>query len=305
MKTSRRHVLVGSASLAALTAAGCKGTQTDSSSTVDSLPGIDTGPLPDVGDPEISSQLWQTMAAYVRVSADGSLGTRVSLFNPAPVPQRVVLQLFTLYGQLVLREEVDSLAAEHSDHIELQELLNRNDVPLPFEGHLWVGTTPESGNSFMGLQGIIFDWYGPAHVASVHGMRDFGNSNLDSTWSDLILPKVVSTERYVTRVAVVNATADGVAEALYANPEVIIRNDDGDELVRTVLEEIAPYCATVFDVDKLPGGEALSIGSIQIKEAEAGLVAMAFLVDRDNDGFVSADHFFDRHFVTHLAGFVG
>ena len=306
MKPSRRHLLTGSASLAALSAVGCK--SPDSPPVTDSAGDsttIDTGPLPDLGEPEVGSELWQTMAAYVRASADGEIGGRVNLFNPAAVPHRVVVQVFTLYGQLVAREEISALGAELSDHVELHDLLERNDVPLPFEGHLWVGATPESGRSFMGLQGIIFDWYGPAHIASVHGMRDFGNSNSDSSWSDLILPKVISTERYVSRVAIVNATADGVSEGLNARPQVIIRDDEGEELVNLELDELPPYCATIFTVDELPGGDALSIGSIQILEPEAGLVAMAFLVDRDNDGFVSADHFFDRHFVTHLAGFVG
>ena len=284
---SRRELLQGAAGVAALTLVGCE------------------PDFVELGEPEISARLWQTAAAHVRANAEGTIGGRINLYNPASVPQRVVLQAFSLAGVLVAHEELsDAFPAGESDHVELDAFLTRNDVPLPFEGSLWVGTTPRSGNVFMGLQGIVFDWYGPSHQASVHGMRDFGNSNEDSTWTDLVLPKVVNTERFVTKIAVLNATGDGVAEALEARPQVIIRDDEGQELVNTELPPLAPYASTLVSVDELPGGQDLQIGTVQIIEPEAGLVAMAFVVDRDNDGFASADHFFDRHFVVHSSGFL-
>ena len=283
---TRREVIQGAAGVAALALAGCD---------VDYV---------EIGEPEIAARLWQTIAAHVRANASGSMGGRINLFNPASVSQRVVLQAFSMDGALLAHEVfTDAFPAGESDHVELADFLARNDVPLPFEGSLWVGTTPRSGNIFMGLQGIVFDWYGPSHQASVHGMRDFGNSNEDSMWTDLVLPKVVSSERYVTNIAIVNATGDGVAEALEARPQVIIRDDDGNELVNTQLEPLAPYASTRFAVADLPGGSAIRTGTVQILEPEAGLVAVAFVVDQENDGFASADHFFDRHFVVHSSGF--
>ncbi len=292
LQPTRRRVLQGAAGVAALALVGCD---------------VEEGPAPiDLGDPEIDADLWQTIAAYVRVNAEGTIGGRVNLFNPADVPQRVVLQMFTTDGILVAREVVsDAFPPGESAHIELDELLARNEVPVPFEGSLWVGTTPESGEIFMGLQGIVFDWYGPSHQASVHGMRDFGNSNQDTVWTDLVLPKVVNTDRFVTKIAVLNASADGVSEALMAHPQVIIRDDSGAELVNAELGPLAPYCTTLFAVSDLPGGAAIETGTVQIRDTETGLVAVAFVFDRDNEGFASADHFFDRHFVVHGTGFTG
>jgi hypothetical protein len=281
---TRRQVLEGAAGLAALGLIGCEPDYVE------------------LGDPEIDARLWQTMVAYVR--ADGDMGGRLSLFNPSSVPQRVVLQAFTMDGTLVAHEEVSAaFPGGQSTHVELEDFLRRNDVSIPFEGSLWVGTAPQSGNVFMGLQGIVFDWYGPSHQASVHGMRDFGNANQDDSWSDLILPKVVRTERYVTHIAILNGSGDGTSEALAARPQVIIRDDDGAELVNTVLEVLAPYSCTLFAVDDLPGGDAIGTGTVQILEPDVGLVAMAFVLDRNNGGFASADHFFDRHFVVHASGF--
>ena len=290
---TRRRVLQGAAGVVAVALVGCD---------VEELP-------PDyvnLGEPEIDADLWQTIAPYVRSNASGTIGARVNLFNPADVPQRIVLQAFTQRGVLVARETAsEALPSNESIHVELSEFLARNNVPVPFEGSLWVGTTPESGNVFMGLQGIVFDWYGPSHQASVHGMRDFGNSNQDTTWTDLVLPKVVNTDRYVTKIAIVNGTGDGVAEALEARPRVIIRDDQGVELVNTELDALAPYSSTLFAVSDLPGGSAIQTGTVQITEPAAGLVAYAFIFDRDNEGFASADHFFDRHFVVHGTGFAG
>jgi len=300
LSTTRRQVLRGAAGLAAVSAVGCGGSE-------DSGGAPDTGRgAADLGAPEITGDLWQTMSAYMRASADGSIGSRINLFNVADVAHRVVIQVFTPDGVLVAREVVDEAFAQgRSEHIELSDLLARHDVPLPFEGSVWVGATPASGEVFMGLQGIIFDWYGPSHSASVHGMRDFGNSNADSSWTDLILPKVINTDRYVTRVAVLNASGDGISEALIANPEVIIRDDRGAEIVSTTLPALAPYCSTIFAVTDLPGGEAITTGTLQVREPAAGLVVYAFVFDKENEGFTAADHLFDRHFVVHGVGFTG
>ncbi len=186
---SRRDVLAAGAGLGALAVVGCG--DSGGSNGGDGGPSGD-GDVPDLGEIEVSASLWQTMSAYVRASADGSIGTRFNLYNPATVPQRVVIQVLTRDGQLVAKDStMDALAPESSRHIELGEFLSQHQVPLPFDGSVWIGTTPESGQVFMGLQGITFDWYGPSHLATVHGMRDFGNSNHDNVWSDLILPKVV------------------------------------------------------------------------------------------------------------------
>ncbi len=287
-RPTRRNVLQGAAGVAAVGLLGCP-----------------TDPV-QAGDPEMDADLWQTIAAHVRVNASGTIGGRVNLYNPSDSAQRIVLQVFDMAGSLVLHEETfAALPARESAHVEFEELLTRNAVPLPFEGSLWVGTTPLFGAVFMGLQGIVFDWYGPSHQASVHGMRDFGNSNQDDTWTDLVLPKVVNSERYVTKIAIVNATGDGVNEALEARPQVIIRDDSGNELVNTQLDVLGPYSSTVFAVSDLPGGDAITMGTVQILEPQAGLVAVAFVFDRDNEGFASADHFFDRHFVVHGTGFTG
>jgi len=301
---SRRDVLAAGAGLGALTVVGC-GDSGGSDDRDGGGPSVD-GDVPDLGPIEVSAALWQTMSAYVRASADGAIGTRFNLYNPASVPQRVVIQILTKNGQLVARDiSMEALAPERSTHIDLGEFLTQHQVPLPFEGSAWIGTTPESGQVFMGLQGITFDWYGPAHLATVHGMRDFGNSNHDGMWSDLILPKVTAGPRFVSKVAVLNGSGDGVSEALIARPELIIRDDAGVELVRTTLDDIQPYCLTLVDIAEVLDGATLTAGSIQIREPFAGVIATGFVCDTDNDGFASADHFFDRHFVVDSTGFTG
>jgi hypothetical protein len=297
-------VLAAGVGLGAYAATGCG----DAGGGNGADAGAGVGPdatIPLLGDPEIGADLWQTMAAYVRASADGRIGTRINLFNPATVPQRVVLQVFLPTGELVARQIWDAFAPGHSWHIELGEFLPEHGVPLPFAGSLWVGATPESGLVFMGLQGITFDWYGPADLASVHGMRDFGNSNHDGMWSDLILPKVIVGARFVTKIGLLNASADGVSEALVARPEIVLRDDAGTEVVRTTLAELPPYCSRLIDVRDVLGGADLAQGSVQILEPAAGLVAVGFVVDTENDGFTNADHFFDRHFVVDSTGFIG
>jgi len=258
-----------------------------------------------LGPPEIAADLWQTMAPYVRASAAGTYGTRINLYNPASVPSRVVIQLFDLDGALVDHNVAyPALPGGHADHIELADYLVTRGLPGNFTGTVWVGTTPESGLVFMGLQGITFDWYGPSHLASVHGMRDFGNSNHDSVWSDLIHPHAVGGDRYVSRVAIHNASGDGTSESLVARPEVIVRDDDGGVLVQTTLDAIPVRATRLVDLRELVGA-AFTSGTVQIREPDCGLVALGFVFDDDNGGIVSVDHYFDRHFVVDTTGFTG
>ncbi len=319
---TRREVLAAGAGLGAL-ALGCGGPgdsdtpdQGIDGGIVDALVGSspDAGlggnpdggaqALPDLGLPETASRLWQTMAPYVRAT-DGAIGSRVNLFNPAPVEQRLLIQVMLPDGQLVLKDEQPVLPPLHARHLELDEYLTEHGIPLPFEGSLWVGTTPESGRTFMGLQGITFDWYGPAYMASVHGMRDFGNSNHDGVWADLILPGVTVGPRFVTHVAILNASGDGVSEALNAQPELLLRGPEGDELGRSTLDALGPYQSTLVDVRDLIGGEAFAGGTAQLTDPHVGLVAMGLVFDTENEGIVTADHFFDRHFVVSSTGFDG
>ncbi len=309
---TRRQIVVGGIGFGGLVALGCgsdsitpgmDGGGVDGAT--DTGVGFDSGPV-DLSRPEIGASLWQTMSAYARANEDGSLGTRINLYNPAPVPHRVVIQIFRSDGTLVVKDmSLSSLPSEQSWHFELREFLVAHSVPLPFEGSIWVGATPVSGEVFMGLQGISFDWYGPAHMASVHGMRDFGNSNHDGTWTDLVLPKFVNGPRYVTKLAILNASGDGVAEGLAATPELILRSDAGAELVRTTLDPIPVYATRLVDLSDVLSSVSASIGTIQLIEPEVGLAAVGFVVDTNNNGFTTADHLFDRHFVVDNISFVG
>ncbi len=296
VRATRRDFLLGASSLTAMSTFGCKGSGELDVDTDDSS-GTATG------ETEISAKLWQTMSPLMRAADDGSYGSRINIYNSSDGRQRILIQVFAPSGLLVASEEIPEMPENTSEHIEFADLLARHDVHMPFEGAVWVGARPLDGEIFLGLQGIVFDWYGPSHMASVHGMRDFGNSNADSMWTDLVLPKVVNTDRYVTWLALVNASGDGVSEAYDANPELIIRDDDGNSIVQMTLDVLPPYTSKVVAVDELPGGDQIGIGSLQIREPAAGLVVYAFLVDRDNGGFVSADHLFDRHFVVHGIGF--
>ena len=307
---TRREALAAGAGLGLLAVAGCEADSetapgsSDEHDAAASAPPADSAAAapsaagPDLGLPDIGPRLWQTMGAYVRATPDGHHGSRVNLFNPADVPQRVLVQVMRPDGTLVVKEELGGgLPSGESRHLELGDYLPAHGVELPFEGHIWIGTTPESGRAFMGLQGITFDWYGPAHMASVHGMRDFGNSNHDTMWTDLVLPRFATGGRYRTHLAVLNASGDGVSEALVARPEVILRDFDGLEMARRTLDELPPYCSRLVAVSDLLDTGAPESGSVQILEPEVGLVVFAFLIDGDNGGIVTADHFFDRHFV--------
>lgn len=254
-----------------------------------------------LGEPEISSSLWQMVTPYVRASRDGSYGTRVNIYNPADVPQRVVIQAFLPTGELVVKHVLsEAFEAQHSLHFELADYLREQRVPLPFEGSLWVGATPASGLTFMGLQGVSLDWWGPAHLASVHSMRDFGNSNHDAMWTDMIMPKAISSERYVTKIAIINASADGRSPAYVAKPEVVIRNDAGAELYRKTQPDLLPFNSVLLDVRELLGGADLAAGSAQVLDPVAGLIAYAYTFDTEYDAITNADHFFDKHFVVTL-----
>ncbi len=314
---TRREVIVAGAGLGAL-ALGCGGAGGGGEDLgADGLDGAfgsspdagaaDAAPreLPDLGRPEVAARLWQTMSPYVRAT-DGAIGSRVNLFNPTPVVQRVVIQVMLPSGQLVVKDEAwPALPPLQSRHLELDEYLTSHGIPLPFEGSMWVGTTPESGRMFMGLQGISFDWYGPAYLASVHGMRDFGNSNHDEVWADLILPGVTAGPRFATHFAVQNASADGVSEALVSHPELVVRGPEGDELGRAILDELGPYASTLVDVRDLVGDAELRGGTARLTDARVGLVATGLVFDDENSGIVTADHFFDRHFVVSSTGFDG
>ncbi len=308
---TRRKLLGAGAGLATIAALGCDSSNDGNSNSSTGTTGAGGTLSPDGGTanldaPEVSSQLWQTMAAYVRADADAAIGSRVNLYNPSEVTQRVVVQVFDMDGKLVAKEELSAaFAPGKAEHLDVGTFLSKHGVALPFAGSMWVGTTPKSGKVFMGLQGIVYDWYGPTYLASVHGMRDIGNSNGDTMWTDLILPKLTVTDRFVSKVAIHNASGDGVSEALDAKPEIIVRSDDGVELVHTTLEAIPPYCTVLVDAAELLGSAAVELSSIQIREPEAGLVALGFVHDNDNGGFATADHFFDRHFVAHGLGFTG
>lgn len=304
--TRREAIACGAAAGAAalLAGAGCK----DGNGAQDAATGgIDAAP-DDLGAPEVSGALWQTMSPYVRASADGGIGTRVNIYNPTPDPSRVDIQVFHRDGRLAVKDtRALTLAPGQSHHLELGEYLAAHGVVLPFAGSMWVGAQPDAAapTAVIGLQGINFDWYGPRHMASVHGMRDFGNSNHDAAWSDLIFPKLAAGTRYVTRVALLNASGDGVSEALVAHPHLVLRADDGTELASQTLPDLLPHASVLIDVPDLLGSAQPESGTIQITDAEVGLVAVAFLWDLEWDGIVSADHLFDRHFVVGNAGFSG
>jgi len=328
---TRRQVVVGCASVGALSLIGCGESELDGGGsgyeggyvamgqagepalvtvpdTAPIMPGtldeaqLDPAVFPDLGEPEISSSLWQMMTPLARASADGSYGTRLNLHNPATVPQRIVIQAFLPNGQLVMRYTLaEAFQAGTSQHIELHELLPQQGVPLPFEGNVWIGATPQGGNlAFMGLQAITVDWWGPAHMASVHTMRDFGNSNHDAIWSDLILPRVHSGPRYSTKVAVLNASGDGRSAAYLAQPELTIRDDAGGILYQAPVGDIPPFSSRVLDVRTLLDGADLESGSMQVTEPVAGLVVYGFVFDHETGSIANADHFFDRHFVVSL-----
>jgi len=64
------------------------------------------------------------------------------------------------------------------------------------------------------------------------------------------------------------------------------------------------YTTRLIDLRDLVGG-SFERATVQIVEPDAGLVAVGFVFDGDNDGIVTADHFFDRHFVIDSTGFTG
>jgi hypothetical protein len=252
---------------------------------------------------ETDPHLWQMVCPYVRATADASHGTRINLYNPSKNAQRVVMQAFLANGQCVLHTEIAAaFAGQTSQHLELADIFRANGLPLPFEGSLYVGATPlQAGDlTFMGLQGISFDWWGPSHLASVHSMRDFGNTNHDAIWSDMVFPKISVGPRYESKIAILNVTGDGSQAGLKGAPEVIIRDDSGTELFHDTIAQLEPFQSVMLSVRDLLGGAELRSGAIQVIHPELSLVAYGYLVDRESGGIVGADHFFDRHFVVTL-----
>jgi len=152
-------------------------------------------------------------------------------------------------------------------------------------------------NNIVRFEFIIKWYYFPIYLRA--------HTNHDTMWTDLILPKVTVGPRYVSKVALLNASADGVSEALIAHPRVIVRTDDGATVVDTVIDDLPPYCTRLIDIGALVDGATLEAGSLQIREAECGLVGYGFIVDTETDNFVNADHLFDRHFVVDGTGFTG
>ena len=128
-------------------------------------------------------------------------------------------------------------------------------------------------------------------------MRDFGNSNHDLVWTDLVLPRVVNGERFETWVAISNATGFGTDLPAAATPEIIVAKDDGAELGKVTLDPIAPYGCRLITLSEIIGDTKLDGGTIRVIEPGLGLVAYAFVLDKVHGGFTNADHFFDRHFV--------
>ncbi len=259
----------------------------------------DAAPTGPPADPDIVADYWHNGAPWVRATASGEIGTRFNLFNPADVPMSVNLHLFDPEGVVAIQEhDWRVLQPSHSVHVTLAQLLAQAGLPADFEGCIWLGSKPESGPTFLGLQGCCIDYYGPGgHTASVHAMRDFGNSNHDLVWTDLVLPRVVSGERFETWVAVSNASGFGGDLPVPATAEIIVAADDGTERGKTTLGPIPAYGCRLITVPEIIGETPLSSGTIRIKEPKIGLVAYAFVLDKVHGGFTNADHFFDRNFV--------
>jgi len=261
----------------------------------DTPPETPPPPEPDLRAPA----LWHTCVAYVRHDATAGVGTRFNLFNPASVPMTLDLHLFTPDGVVaVQKHEWKVLAPEAGAHPTLADLLAEAGIEGSFEGCLWIGSKPESGPTYMGLQGFSADWYGPGnHMSSVHGMRDFGNSNHDMMWSDLVLPRVVSTDRFESMIAVANGSGVGGDLPTDAKPTLMVSSDAGEELGKIDVGAIPPYGCRLVPVSQIIGSGDLIEGTIRLQEPEVGLVALAFVKDKKYGGFANADHFFDRNFV--------
>ena len=272
----------------------------DSSGTGQRTGAPDEGPPPGPApDPDIDPEFWHNGAPWVRATASGEIGTRFNLFNPADVPMAVNLHLFDPAGAVVAQEHGwRSLQPSMSVHVTLAQILSEAGRGGDFEGCVWFGSKPESGPTYLGLQGCCIDYYGPGgHTASVHAMRDFGNSNHDLVWTDLVLPRVVNGERFETWVAISNASGFGGDLPKQAVPEIIIGSDDGAELGKLTLDPIPAYGCRLVELSEIVGDTELESGTIRVVEPELGLVAYAFVLDKVHGGFTNADHFFDRHFV--------
>ncbi len=315
LRLSRRQLLKAGAATMAL---GCTGGgDGDVAATPDTAP--DTSPPPDEGSlpesPEVppediaapepisptllAPEYWHTCVAYVRHDAASGVGTRFNFFNPAAVPMTLNFHLLHQDGTVAIEQHGwRTLAPSASTHPTLGSLLADAGIEGAFEGHLWIGAKPESGPTFMGLQGFSSDWLGPgAHVASVHAMRDFGNSNHDLIWTDMVLPRVVSGERFETVVGIANASGVGGDLPTDARPTLVVGSDEGEELGRLDLDAIPAFGSRRVAISEIVGDLVVPNGTIRLSEPEVRLVAVAFVHDKVHGGFTNADHFFDRNFV--------
>lgn len=249
--------------------------------------------------PNLRPELWHTCAAWVRHDSELGVGSRFNLFNPADVPMNIDLHLFHPDGTVAFQKhDWRVLAASASVHPTLGELLVEAGIEGSFEGSLWMGSKPESGPTFLGLQGFGVDWFGPSnHCASVHAMRDFGNSNHDKMWTDMVLPRVVRGDRFETWIAVANGSGVSGDLERTAKPEIIVNDDQGGLLGKLTLEPIGVYGTRLVKLGEIVGDKTFESATIQVREPEVGLVALAFVVDTKYGGYTNADHFFDRHFV--------
>ncbi len=250
-------------------------------------------------DPQLRPEMWHTCAAWARHDEAAGVGTRINLFNPADVPMVLDLHLFQPDGSVAIQEHAwRTLAPAASAHPTVGELLAQAGLKGPFAGTLWIGSKPESGPTYLGLQGFSADWYGPSHhAASVHGMRDFGNSNHDAMWTDLVLPRIVSGERFETVVAIANAAGTGADLPREAQPQITIVADGGEVLGELAADPIPAFGARLLRASAVLGNTPVENGAIRVQEPEVGLVVIAFVEDKKYGGFVNADHFFDRNFV--------
>ncbi len=254
---------------------------------------------PALAGPTMRPEMWYTCAAWVRSDPSRGVGTRFHLFNPAEVPMALDLHVMNPEGGAVV-DAIDwhTLAPGASIHPSLAEILAEADVATPFEGSLWLGAKPESGPTYLGLQAFGIDWSGPSHhLAAVHAMRDFGNSNHDMIWTDMLLPRVVSGPRFETHVALANASGVNGDLTRVARPRIMVLSDDGELLGDKVIEGLPAYGSVLVPISEVIGGAAITSGGLRVQEAEVGLVSVAFIVDKEHGGFVNADHLFDRNFV--------
>ena len=317
---TRRQVLKGGLASASVLAVGCSGTEAelapDAATAQDStvapdlsapdVPAPEDVTTPEVGEPpppapapDLRAEMWHTAALWARADPTTGVSTRLHLYNPASVPMTLDVHLFTPAGVVAWQKhDWRTLAPDASIHPEVAELCAEGGVPMPFEGTVWMGSKPESGPTYLGLQGFGVDWSGPTRdSACVHGMRDFGNSNHDLVWSDMVHPRAVVGPRFETYIAIANGSGVGGDLQRVATPVVTVSADDGTTLGTLTLDPLPAYATRLLAISEIVGTAPLDAGTVRVVEPEVGLVAIAFLKDKESGAFVSADHLFDRHFV--------